>query len=761
MEFVLVVTAEPDLARAVREVLAAQGWWVTVVAGREAAMRAAADHEPGLVLIDAALEGASELVRTFGSKNGGPGALVMAPSGEGEDESSTLAVVEAGADQVLSRPPKAEALVEAAGRVLEAPHQSAGGVAANIGKKLTSSEIFGDLVSELEGEAAQAPTEAEPTASIESASEPELPIVTPAEPPVPAASAVTEGIERGESSEIEATAETPVPAPALAQETAPATTQTPGPGVASPDEADEPQEVGGQESGAETPAPAPDVQELAIAGLTVPSEPDSVGTKPRVPDPAATDGALGATAGSDPAAEPGDVEGVSEVQEPVSDAVAGAPVSSSIEGQPFGQYVLHERIAVGGMAEVWRASMLGLEGFRKVVAIKRILPHLAENDDFVRMFIDEAKLAAQLSHENLVDIYDLGKIEGSFFIAMEYVEGRDLRSVLNRLRRGGERMPLGLALLIAGEVADGLAYAHARTGADGQPLGLVHRDVSPRNVLIGWDGRIRLCDFGVAKAVSSVVRTEIGELKGKLQYMSPEQASGRPVDGRSDLYSLGSVLYEMAVGRRLFAADNELSLLDVVRAGKVEDPRRFDPALDPEVAGVLLKSLARERSDRYESAAEFAADLHRLGRRRRPEPSEEALGEFLEDLFRDPLIVAELGASAAPANDVDAGDPDSLSTVAGPSTETLAMRVGRSRALKFWLGVFAGLLAAALVAGALKMALDWAGTGRQPAPTEQEEQAEPGASVLDDEVRRREEALKETMVEDERRAGEDGTAPDS
>ena len=291
------------------------------------------------------------------------------------------------------------------------------------------------------------------------------------------------------------------------------------------------------------------------------------------------------------------------VPEPV--ATSAAPV-----GTPFGQYELIEAIATGGMAEVFKARMRGVEGFQKIVAIKRILPHLTDNDEFVTMFIDEAKLAAQLQHPNIIHIYDLGKIERSYYIAMEYIDGKDLRSILRGLEEKQQRLPLGLALYIASRLAAALDYAHRKRDFQGRAMALVHRDVSPQNVLISFEGDIKLCDFGIAKAASKASHTHAGALKGKLQYMSPEQAWGKDIDHRSDIFSLGLVLYEMLTGRKAFAGDSELSILEQVRSPKLATPREID-ASDPARGRPHRRSRALEanREERYQTAAELAGDL--------------------------------------------------------------------------------------------------------------------------------------------------------
>jgi TonB family protein len=319
-------------------------------------------------------------------------------------------------------------------------------------------------------------------------------------------------------------------------------------------------------------------------------------------------------------------------------------------GTPFGQYELMEPIATGGMAEVYRARMRGVEGFQKIVAIKRILPHLTDNDEFLSMFVDEAKLAAQLQHPNIVHIYDLGKVERSYYIAMEFIDGRDLRSILQKLEERKARLPLGLALFIASRLAAALDYAHRKRDLQGKAMGLVHRDISPQNVLISYDGDIKLCDFGIAKAASKASHTRAGALKGKLQYMSPEQAWGKDIDNRSDIYSLGLVLHEMLTGRKPFAGDSELSILEQVRAPHLIPPRELDPAIPPEVERVVMKALREDRDDRYQTAGELAADLGNMLQVIRPTPGAGELGAFLAEIFdRERPTAGRLAPSARPA----------------------------------------------------------------------------------------------------------------
>jgi TonB family protein len=316
-------------------------------------------------------------------------------------------------------------------------------------------------------------------------------------------------------------------------------------------------------------------------------------------------------------------------------------------GETFGQYTLLERIAVGGMAEVWKARMRGVEGFQKTVAIKKILPYMTGNTDFISMFIDEAKLAAQLSHPNIVHIYDLGKIGSDFYIAMEYVEGKDLRSLLNAARQHDLPLPLGLALLIGVRLANALGYAHRKRDFEGREMALVHRDVSPQNVLISYDGDVKLCDFGIAKAVSKVGQTQMGALKGKLQYMSPEQARGTQVDARSDIFSLGAVLFEMLTGQRLFDGDSEMSVLEAVRQVKVRRPSQVVPTIPREIDDIVMHALAGRPEDRFQTAGELEQRLEAVLYALKPSPSYSDLAAYVRRVLESPPATPATVAAAA------------------------------------------------------------------------------------------------------------------
>ncbi len=303
------------------------------------------------------------------------------------------------------------------------------------------------------------------------------------------------------------------------------------------------------------------------------------------------------------------------------------------DGVRFGQYVLLEKIATGGMAEVWKARKRGEEGFQKIVAIKKILPHLSDDQDFIGMFVDEAKLAAQLNHSNIIHIYDLGKIQSSYFIAMEYVDGADLKTIVSRGRERDQPLGFELALFVTTKIASALDYAHRKRDFDEKEMELVHRDVSPQNVLISHEGDIKLCDFGIAKATSKGSHTQAGALKGKLQYMSPEQAWGRAIDRRSDIFALAVVLFEMLTQRKLFTGDNEMSVLEQVRDARVAAPSLINDEVPPEVDRIVLKGLAKDPADRYQTAGEMAKDIDSVLYSFRPTPTSADLAIYMHRLW--------------------------------------------------------------------------------------------------------------------------------
>lgn len=278
----------------------------------------------------------------------------------------------------------------------------------------------------------------------------------------------------------------------------------------------------------------------------------------------------------------------------------------------FGKYLLLERLNVGGMAEVFIAKQFGVEGFERVLAIKKILPTMAEDDEFIAMFIDEARISVQLSHANVVHIHELGRYEGAYYIAMEYVSGKDLRALLERFRRRREVMPTSMAVFIASKICEGLDYAHRKKDGRGQPLRIIHRDVSPQNILLSYDGEVKIIDFGIAKAANRNQKTQAGILKGKFGYMSPEQVRGMEIDHRSDIFALGVIMYEMLTGEKLFVGESDFSTLEKVRNAEVLAPSALNPDITPPLEQVVLKALAREVEDRYQWASDLHEDLARF-----------------------------------------------------------------------------------------------------------------------------------------------------
>ena len=302
--------------------------------------------------------------------------------------------------------------------------------------------------------------------------------------------------------------------------------------------------------------------------------------------------------------------------------------------EEYGNYYLLEKIAVGGMAELFKARQRGVQGFQKIVAIKRILPHLSDNEEFVTMFIDEAKLAAQLTHPNIVQIFDLGKASGSYYIAMEYVDGKDLRSLLRKVREYHLPFPEPVAAFVVMKVAVALDHAHRKKALNDRELKLVHRDISPQNILISSDGAVKLVDFGIAKAATKNTQTLAGALKGKLLYMSPEQALGQPLDNRSDLYSLGLVLFELLTGERCFQADSELGVLEKVRMGRISDVQSINPSISREMAAIVNKCLQKNVEMRYPSARFLERDLKDLLVRQSSEPTDHDVAEYVNALLK-------------------------------------------------------------------------------------------------------------------------------
>jgi eukaryotic-like serine/threonine-protein kinase len=303
----------------------------------------------------------------------------------------------------------------------------------------------------------------------------------------------------------------------------------------------------------------------------------------------------------------------------------------------FGKYQLIDRIAVGGMAEIFLAHQVDGEGLETPVVIKRIRPHLSKHASFVKMFLNEARLAAQLNHPNIVQIHDLGKIGESYFIAMEYIFGRDMRRIIPKAEELGIPFPMVYALKIASDVCAGLNYAHRKVDLYGNPLNIVHRDVTPENIFVAFDGMVKVLDFGIAKATNQVEETRSGELKGKVSYMSPEQCQGKAVDCRSDIFSVGVALYEWLTGFKLFTGESEVAVMRSITEGKIYAPSYFKADIPEPVEAILMKALEKDRDRRYQTAAEMRTAIDAFLNAYEFTPTQLHLSNFLRQLFLDEM----------------------------------------------------------------------------------------------------------------------------
>jgi serine/threonine-protein kinase len=306
--------------------------------------------------------------------------------------------------------------------------------------------------------------------------------------------------------------------------------------------------------------------------------------------------------------------------------------ASSDVGTSFGKYFLMKKLAAGGMGEVFLARQQGPAGFQKVLVVKKILAHLTESKEFVEAFLGEARLAAQMNHRNIVQVFELGEQDGAYFIAMEYVQGKSLRDLIDASIRRKEKIPAELCRMLAEQICDGASYAHNLTDMAGRSLNLVHRDLNPQNVLISYGGDVKIIDFGIAKSELSTVKTEAGMIKGKFVYMSPEQSLAKRLDKRSDIFAIGISLYEMLTGINPFHKNNIVLTLEAVQRYEPPPPSEYDPGYAP-FDPIISRALAKDRDRRYSDAAEMQDDLRRVVL---PRPAER-LGPFMCRLFRAQL----------------------------------------------------------------------------------------------------------------------------
>jgi len=343
----------------------------------------------------------------------------------------------------------------------------------------------------------------------------------------------------------------------------------------------------------------------------------------------------------------------------------------------FGKYQLLKRIAVGGMAEIFLGYVQGAGGFKKPVAIKRLLPQHARDPECVKMFLEEARLLARFEHPNIVQVHDVGQLKTSYFLAMEFVHGVGLDRVLKLSARKNQDIPLDYAAAIARDVCDVLDYVHNFTLPDGSSLNLIHRDISPQNIMIAFSGVVKVLDFGIAKKIGSASQTNPSGLKGKAAYMSPEQiAQVQDLDRRTDVFSLGIVLFEMATRRRPFEGLNEIETILSIDKHEVPDPRTFDPKLPDEMAEIILSALQKDRERRYQSAREMLTRLEVFLRDRSASVSKQTLAAFMRDLVPRKKPAKPAGAAGGPTTSTESGEFTLAALTGGESGAPLATESG-------------------------------------------------------------------------------------
>ena len=394
-----------------------------------------------------------------------------------------------------------------------------------------------------------------------------------------------------------------------------------------------------------------------------------------------------------------------------------------MDGMPsrFGKYTLIRKLATGGMAELFLAIQKSVAGFEKLLVIKRILPSMNQDRAFIEMLLHEARIAATLSHPNIVQIFDVGQYDGQYFIAMEHVHGEDLRSIVRQMKKKDVlEFPLEHALAIVLGMCAGLSYAHEKHELDGSALNIVHRDISPQNVVVTFTGDVKIVDFGIAKSDTRIgEQTKSGKLKGKVPYMSPEQARGETIDARSDVFSVGVMLFELTTGKRLFKGASEYETLRLICEREYPRPSDVRSDYPPDLEPIVMKALAKDAGDRYQSAREMQADLEDFVRRHQIAVSHIALNQFMQGLFEDKLamqkeallqgkqladiIEMQHALSTNDVNDVDASGRHPTSTQSMPAAARTVTDMSTAAHRKkggVVIGVVAGVLGLAAVGGA-------------------------------------------------------------
>jgi TonB family protein len=645
-ENILVVEYEPRYTDRVRQALAGQPFTALFAKDGEEALRAIESDLPQLIVLSSVVPKVStpELIRAIRTRNALATTPILLTVSGYNGKSPKQDAVRMGASDIL---PKPYSESEFLGKVQQMLGVKAASPATGAG--FTSNEIFGDLLEE------GAPSGARKTA------------MKPKDDVDKMLADTLAGMMPQKKTTAPAPPKPQAPPPAAPPK---ATVEAPRPAEAKPrtqSTSDLDKLLSDTLSG--TRKPGTPTQAGTVATPRPPAAPPPPAPpKPAAPPPTQTGTAPSGKYITEKLTFPKPEKVL--VAQPVFTQAAAAAAPPIEEEEPtdgikFGQYVLLEKIATGGMAEVWKARMRGVEGFQKTVAIKKILPHLSDNQDFIEMFIDEAKLAAQLNHNNIIHIYDLGKIQSSYYIAMEYIDGYDLKSILKLAADRDQPLSVELALFVASKIAAALDYAHRKRDFEDRDLGLVHRDVSPQNVLISKEGDIKLCDFGIAKAASKASHTQAGALKGKLQYMSPEQAWGRAIDKRSDIFALATVLFELLTGRKLFTGDNELSILEQVREARITTPSHYNDEVTPQIDAIVVKALQKDPANRYQTAGEMERDINQVLYTFKPTPTAADLAIYMHRLESSEASAIHVAPHIAEPEPVR--EPGQLKPVAAPA----------------------------------------------------------------------------------------------
>ncbi|MFW2368598.1 MAG: protein kinase domain-containing protein [Desulforhopalus sp.] len=369
-------------------------------------------------------------------------------------------------------------------------------------------------------------------------------------------------------------------------------------------------------------------------------------------------------------------------------------------GQGTNHYVLLDLIGAGGMAEVYKSKLIGQQGFEKLIVVKKLNNQVAEDNEIVSNFIDEARLAALLEHENIATIYDFGEMDGSYFIAMEYLFGKDLHSVIRRARESGKPVDVEMALLVTSRICEAMEYAHSLLDLQRRPLNIIHRDLTPHNVFITYEGKVKIIDFGIARAELFDNRTKAGVVKGKVSYMSPEQLTGGDIDHRSDIFSIAILLYEMLSGRRMYSGDTA-TLIRKCMEVEYEPLEEIIPALSPELYRVLHKGLEKDRNLRYQSCREMGEDIDNCLFSVTNRPSSQRLKEYIRIQFKEEFeaeknnLFAEASRWTTSGQSLDVEKTRVESIPVSEATivnQPILQRPRKTRAKKRWANVLAGLL---------------------------------------------------------------------